>query len=32
MQRYDQSHHPDVVETRMALYFSALAVLHELPA
>lgn len=32
MQVYDQSHHRDVVETRMALYFSALAVLHELPA
>jgi hypothetical protein len=32
MQVYDQSHHRDVVETRMALYFSALAVLHELSA
>ena len=29
MQRYDQCHHPDVVDTRVALYFSALAKLHE---
>ncbi|MEC8158320.1 MAG: UvrD-helicase domain-containing protein [Pseudomonadota bacterium] len=31
MQLYDQSHHPDVVDTRVALYFSALAELYELP-
>ena len=30
MQRYDQCHHPDVVDTRVALYFSALAKLHGL--
>jgi len=29
MQLYDKSHHPDVVDTRVALYFSALAELHE---
>ena len=29
MKLYDQSHHPDVVDTRVALYFSALAKLHE---
>ena len=31
MQLYDQCHHPDVVDTRIALYFSALAELYELP-
>ena len=31
MQLYDQSHHPDVVDTRVALFFSALAELYELP-
>ena len=31
MQLYDQSHHPDVVDARVALYFSALAELYELP-
>jgi len=29
MQLYDQCHHPDVVDTRVALYFSAVAKLHE---
>ena len=29
MQLYDQYHQPDVVDTRVALYFSALAKLHE---
>ena len=29
MQLYDQSHHPNVVDTRVALFFSALAKLHE---
>lgn len=29
MQLYDQCHHPDVVDTRLALYFSAVAKLHE---
>ena len=28
MQLYDQCHHPDVVDTRLALYFSAVAKLH----
>ena len=32
MQLYDRSHHPDVVDTRVALYFSALAELFELPS
>ncbi|MEC8007554.1 MAG: UvrD-helicase domain-containing protein [Pseudomonadota bacterium] len=31
MQLYDQYHQPDVVDTRVALYFSALAELYELP-
>ena len=31
MQLYDQCHHPDVLDTRVALYFSALAELYELP-
>ena len=31
MQLYDQSHHPNVVDTRVALFFSALAELYELP-
>ena len=31
MQLYDQSRHPDVFDTRVALYFSALAELYELP-
>jgi hypothetical protein len=31
MQLYDQCHHPDVLDTRVALYFSALGKLHELP-
>jgi ATP-dependent exoDNAse (exonuclease V) beta subunit len=31
MELYDQSRHPDVVDTRVALYFSALAELYELP-
>ena len=29
MQLYDQCHHPNVVDTRVALFFSALAKLHE---
>ncbi len=28
---YDQSHHPDVIDTRVALYFSGLAELYEVP-
>ncbi len=31
MQLYDQSHHPDVIDTRVALYFSGLAELYEVP-
>ncbi|MEC8439788.1 MAG: hypothetical protein VXZ23_06800, partial [Pseudomonadota bacterium] len=31
MQLYDQYRQPDVVDTRVALYFSALAELYELP-
>jgi ATP-dependent exoDNAse (exonuclease V) beta subunit len=30
MQIYDQVHHPDVVDTRVALYFSALAEMYEI--
>ena len=30
MQIYDQLHHPDVVDTRVALYFSALAEMYEI--
>ena len=31
MELYDQSHHPGVTDTRVALYFSALTELRELP-